>query len=251
MLETNKKLKSVVESVQKKNHQDKDKKEDNPKEERIREAMYTRGESYLSTETSLLRDSFLLDSASDSHVSNNRDRFTDMRPAPADATLKSGGGGVKILGYGTVVIRPEPVSPGGDVELTLNDVAYTPDFPVNLVSYDIAISKQIFWDAERGVLTKKGRTFAETQAVLCVYCVGPNQSPHYIPGRGVGGHLRSRSIRSCVATSSVAAISNASRNFATICSALKPLVYERLCWRVYFRLSRGVLHDTHDRERRG
>ena len=132
---------SVVESVQKKKHQDRDRKEDNPRGERIREAMYTRGESYLSAETSLLRDSFLLDSASDSHVSNNRDRFTDMRPAPADATLKSGGGGIKILGYGTVVIRPEPVSPGGDVELILNDVTYAPDFPVNLVSYDVAISK--------------------------------------------------------------------------------------------------------------
>src|SRR5580658_6974714 len=165
MLETNMKLKSVVESVQKKKHQDRDRKEDNPRGERIREAMYTRGESYLSAETSLLRDSFLLDSASDSHVSNNRDRFTDMRPAPADATLKSGGGGVKVLGYGTVVIRPEPVSPGGDVELTLNDVAYAPDFPVNLVSYDVAISKQIFWDAERGVLTENGKDLCKVNRI--------------------------------------------------------------------------------------
>ena len=45
-----------------------------------------------------------------------------MRPAPADATLRSGGGRVKILGYGTVIIRPEPVNPGGDVKLTLSDV---------------------------------------------------------------------------------------------------------------------------------
>jgi hypothetical protein len=165
MLETNMRLKSVVESVQKKKHEDKDKKEDDPEGERIRVSMHTRGESCLSTEASVLRDSFLLDSASDSHVSNNRDRFTDMRPAPADATLKSGGGGIKILGYGTVVIRPEPVSLGGDVELTLNEVAYAPDFPVNLVSYDIAISKQIFWDAEKGVLTKNGKDLCKVNRI--------------------------------------------------------------------------------------
>lgn len=50
---------------------------------------------------------------------NNCDRFTNMRPAPADATLGSSGGRVKILRVGTVVVRLEPVSPGGDVKLTL------------------------------------------------------------------------------------------------------------------------------------
>lgn len=97
MLESNTRLKSVVESVQKRKQEDKDKKEDRPKEDKIRESLYTRGESYFSADNSLLRDSFLLDSASDSHVCNNSDRFTDMRPAPADATLRSGGGRVKIL----------------------------------------------------------------------------------------------------------------------------------------------------------
>lgn len=64
-----------------------------------------------------------------------------MRPAPTDATLGSSGGRVKILRVGTVVFRPELVSSGGDVELTLNDVAYAPNFPVNLVSYDFTILK--------------------------------------------------------------------------------------------------------------
>jgi hypothetical protein len=80
--------KSVVESVQKRKQEDKDKKEDKPKEEKIRETLYNRGESYFSADNSLLRDSFLLDSASDSHVCNNSDRFIDMRPAPADATFQ-------------------------------------------------------------------------------------------------------------------------------------------------------------------
>ena len=165
MLESNTRLRSVVESVQKRKQEDKDKKEDRPKEEKIRESLYTRGESYFSADNSLLKDSFLLDSASDSHVCNNSDRFTNMRPAPADATLRSGGGRVKILGYGTVIIRPEPVSPGGDVELTLSDVAYAPNYPANLVSYDIAISKQIFWDAEKGVLIKKGKDLCRVNRI--------------------------------------------------------------------------------------
>ena len=80
MLESNTRLKSVVESLQERKQEDKDKKEDRPKEEKIRESLYTRGESYFSADNSLLRDSFLLDSASDSHVCNNSDRFTNMRP---------------------------------------------------------------------------------------------------------------------------------------------------------------------------
>ena len=45
MLESNTRLKSVVESVQKRKQEDKDKKEDKPKEEKIRECLYNRGES--------------------------------------------------------------------------------------------------------------------------------------------------------------------------------------------------------------
>jgi hypothetical protein len=37
-------------------------------------------------------------------------------------------------GFGTVVIKPEPVD-NGDCELTLQNGAYAPRFPVNLVSY--------------------------------------------------------------------------------------------------------------------
>jgi len=118
-------------------------------------AMYTVGSSY-STNDSILRDSFLLDSASDTHVCNSRDRFINIRPAPADACLKGGGGNVKIEGFGTVVIKPEPVD-NGDCELTLQNVAYAPMFPVSLVSYTIAMSKRFFWDGEKGILVKEGR----------------------------------------------------------------------------------------------
>jgi hypothetical protein len=64
-----------------------------------------------------------------------------------------------------VVIRPEPVNSEGDVELALSDVAYAPNYPVNLVSYDIAISQQIFWDAEKGVLTKKGKDLCRVNRI--------------------------------------------------------------------------------------
>ena len=122
----------------------------------IRAAMYTVGSSYCSADDSLLKDSFLLDSASEAHVCNSRDRFIDIKPAPADAYLKGGGGSVKIEGFGTVVIKPEPVD-DGDCEITLHDVALAPKFPVNLVSYDIAMSKGFFWNGERGTLVKEGQ----------------------------------------------------------------------------------------------
>lgn len=75
---------------------------------------------------------------------NSRDRFIDLKPAPADACLKGGGGYVKIEGLGTVVIKTEPVD-DRDCEITLNDVVFAPDFPINLVSYDIAMEKKGFW----------------------------------------------------------------------------------------------------------
>jgi reverse transcriptase-like protein/Pol polyprotein/gag-pre-integrase-like protein len=158
-LEKDFRFKRRVEAIrrsQKKDSKDTNKTSTETKGPTVRAAMYTIGSSYCSTDDSLLRDSFLLDSASESHVCNSRDRFTDLKPAPEDAYLKGGGGYVKIEGFGTVVIKPEPVDEG-DCEITLHDVAFAPMFPVNLVSYTIAMSKRFFWDGEKGILVKEGQ----------------------------------------------------------------------------------------------
>jgi hypothetical protein len=161
-MERDSRFKRRVETIRKqqkrgsKDPRDTDKTSSETKGPTIRTAMYTVGSSYCSVDDSFLRDSFLLDSASDAHVCNSRGRFIDLKPAPADACLKGGGGYVKIEGLGTVVIKPEPVH-DGDCEITLHDVVFAPDFPVNLVSYDIAMSKRFFWDGEKGILVKEGQ----------------------------------------------------------------------------------------------
>jgi hypothetical protein len=58
----------------------------------MREAMYTVGSSYCRLEVPKmaswkLKDSFLRDSSSNSHVYNSRNRFIDFRPAPVKAVL--------------------------------------------------------------------------------------------------------------------------------------------------------------------
>jgi Pol polyprotein len=77
--------------------------------------------------------------------------------------VAGGGGNVKVHGFGTVVIRPKGATPNIDCELTLNDVAYVPEFPVNLVSYDKAMSKGIYWNGEEKTLVKDGKTICKVE----------------------------------------------------------------------------------------
>jgi hypothetical protein len=113
----------------------------------IRAAMYTVGSSYCSADDSFLRDSFLLDSGSEAVVCNSRDRVIDLRPVPPDAYLKGGVGYVKIERFGTVQLLSNlNQSTKGIVKspYIIHDVAFAPMFPVNLVSYNMAMSKRFF-----------------------------------------------------------------------------------------------------------
>ena len=129
-------------------------KEDESKNPIVREAFWAVGSPFYSNRSRLLKDSFLFDSASDSHIYNSRERFSNLTPAGEDCCVAGGGGDVKVHGFGTAVIRPKGATPNIDCELTLNDVAYVPGFPVNLVSYDKAMSKGIYWNGEEKTLVK-------------------------------------------------------------------------------------------------
>jgi len=54
------------------------------------------------------------------YATHATDLSTSGQPQP-HACLKGGGGNVKIEGFGTVIIKPEPVD-NGDCELTLQNV---------------------------------------------------------------------------------------------------------------------------------
>ena len=73
-------------------------KKDESKNHTIRVALWTTGSSFYSNRSRLLKDSFLLDSASDSHICNSRERFTNLIPAGEDCCVAGGGGEVKVRG---------------------------------------------------------------------------------------------------------------------------------------------------------
>src|SRR5882762_9977305 len=71
-------------------------KKDGLKNPIVREAFWAVGSSFYSNRSRLLKDSFLLDSASDSHICNSRERFSNLTTAGEDCCVAGGGGNVKV-----------------------------------------------------------------------------------------------------------------------------------------------------------
>jgi IS30 family transposase len=103
-----------------------------------------------------LQNSFILDSASNTHVCNDRSRLLDFTSAEECDELLVGDTATKIEGYGTVVLYAQPVTGDRPAELTLKDVAYAPGFHTNLVSFKRAKRGGIFWDTKLDILKTGG-----------------------------------------------------------------------------------------------
>lgn len=117
-----------------------------------------------------LKDSFLITDSANVHVCNDRSRFSNFRPA--DDRLKSHfTKEFRILGYGTVDLKPEPVRRGPCPLMTLRNVVYAPDFMNNVVSRDLAMDSGYRWDkVGKLVRTKDGKDTWMTvmQSEFCV-----------------------------------------------------------------------------------
>lgn len=98
-----------------------------------------------------LIDSYILDSGSDGHVSNNRDRFIMYEPAQPDDYLIAGSQLLKIEGFGEQIVNAKDAA-GITVPLHLVNVAYVPSFLVNAVSWKMAEDKGFDWSHKRKVL---------------------------------------------------------------------------------------------------
>jgi hypothetical protein len=81
---------------------------------------------------SLNQDRWLADSGANGHVANNRARFDTFKEIPM-GPVDTAGGPVIPVGIGTVKLYL-PKSNGGRTELTLYDVIYMPQCPINLFS---------------------------------------------------------------------------------------------------------------------
>jgi hypothetical protein len=104
-----------------------------------------------------LRDSFLLDTAANAHVCNNRAKVYNLRPATEDDFLYAGNTVIPIEGFGSVDINVK--IPSGSATITLLDTALVPSFHTSVVSMDKFLAKKVYWDMEHNRLTHNKQTF--------------------------------------------------------------------------------------------
>jgi hypothetical protein len=94
-----------------------------------------------------LKNSYLLDSASTIHVCNDRSRFSEYRDINNESLL-AGDTEVSFKGLGTIEVKAKSVVDERKVSLELKDVIYAPTFHTNIVSYNRAMNKGIYWNSE-------------------------------------------------------------------------------------------------------
>ena len=98
-----------------------------------------------------LKHSYILDSGSSLHISHDLKRFSDFRRVPLGHHVVCGSGSVAIQGYGEVNIDLTNLK-GRVRSLKLHNVAYCPDFPMNLVSLRLLEARGIDWNHRSGQL---------------------------------------------------------------------------------------------------
>ena len=81
-----------------------------------------------------LRDSWIADSGSDTHVCNNLERFESLEPAPEGHMVRHGDSETCILGFGIVQVHATSPNKDGDVPIRLHNVAFIPGMHTNLLS---------------------------------------------------------------------------------------------------------------------
>ncbi|KAF9733719.1 polyprotein [Paraphaeosphaeria minitans] len=91
-----------------------------------------------------LKDAFILDSGSTTHICNNLSRIDDIRPPAMGDYIWAGNTKVWVQGYGTVRVTTK----GAQKEqlLRLNDVAWCPDFLCSLISFRLLRRQGIWWE---------------------------------------------------------------------------------------------------------
>ena len=90
-----------------------------------------------------LRDSWIADSGSDTHVCNNLSRFRSIQPCSSEEELRFGNNSTPILGFGSVTVVATKTQ-GEQVHLNLANVAFIPDFHTNIVSMQLSKHAGLF-----------------------------------------------------------------------------------------------------------
>jgi hypothetical protein len=125
---------------------------------KIRHAGFALSGVFNATSTSAdypLRDSILLDSASDLHICNDLSRaIGPIRPSEEGQSVICGSDALPIEGWGEIEVTVK--IPGSKKDLiTLNNVAFIPRLQTSVASFYLMHKKGVEWDTGRGVLTWK------------------------------------------------------------------------------------------------
>jgi transposase InsO family protein len=110
-----------------------------------------------------LRNTWILDSGADSHVCNDRTRFTIERLANEDDVLIAGKTTYSIEAFGSVIITIR--TPSGPKQITLLNVALAPGFFTNTASLDRFTAKGVHWDTQNQRLHHYSKTFCYVERV--------------------------------------------------------------------------------------
>lgn len=93
-----------------------------------------------------LRRSFILDSGSTCHITNDPDRIYNYRPPAQGDFIWAGNTQIWIKGYGSLTLDLQHKQ--GVERLVLHDVAICPDLLCNLVSFRVLKQKGFWWDTQ-------------------------------------------------------------------------------------------------------
>ena len=121
-----------------------------------------------------LRSSWILNHGSDIHVANDtmQHRFIKERDCTDGSTIAAGRELLAVAAYGKVVVNIQ--TPTGNKTITLLNVAYIPDFMVNIVSGSILEEKGLHFDTQHRHLHQDGQTVAFAPKVENHYVIENN-----------------------------------------------------------------------------
>jgi hypothetical protein len=91
-----------------------------------------------------LKDAFILDSGTTTHICNDLSRLNGVRPPASGYYIWAGTTKVDIQGYGSALITTTGAQ--GEQTLRLDNVAFCPDFLCSLISFRLLRRQGIWWE---------------------------------------------------------------------------------------------------------
>lgn len=197
-----------------------------------------------------LKYSWILDTGSTLHVTNDKTRMTDYKPCTKLEQVRSGSQVSKIEGRGTVILRC--MAEGERTAIKLSNVAYVPGFMTNLVSYNLVEAQNAFWDHKKNKIIRDGHVICDVfhffgQSVLEFNAVNSERETAFVTSSSTArkpakasllvwherlGHLSSEALRHLKYGTEGAEIENLLSNETAVCQTCRLSNSQRIISRI-------------------